>query len=99
MESDYEIFRKRGSESLWRRLDQEYPKMPPADKNEVHRIISSQYSDPAGKSALEILEKTVYWQCRDSYRSLEENGSLKKVEIFEVFERVRDIMTSWRGDI
>ena len=75
--------------------------MPPADKTAVHRIISSRYLFAAGKSSLEILERTVYNYCRDSYtpfRSLRKKESLNDKEISEVYERFRDTIASWRGD-
>ena len=74
--------------------------MPPADKSAVHRVISSRYSVSAGKSSLEILERTVYNYCRDSYTpfiALRKKDSPDEKEISEVHERIRDTIASWRG--
>ena len=100
VEFDCGIFRKKGDESLWRRLDEEFPKMPHADKIKVHRILSSRYPVSAERISLEIFERTVYNYCRDSYtpfESLRKKASLNEVEIREVHERFRDTIASWRG--
>ena len=99
--SDYENFRTRSSKSLWRRLYKEYPKMPLADKTEVHRIITSQYLEPTAKSTLKKLELRVHCYARDSYTPykslLEKKGSVNKKEWSKIYERLKDIMVSWRG--
>ena len=102
MKSDYELFRKGGSEPLWRKLHKEYPKMPHADKCKVHRIISSTHSDPAGKTARESLRGAIYSYYRDSYtpfKFLSRKRSLNKEAISELHEKIEKTIESWRGGI
>ena len=100
VKSDYEVLRKRGSESLWRRLHKDYPNMPPDDKGEVHRLISSSHSNPAGKSALKGLDYTIGSYLQNSYlplRYLNGNEPMDKEAMSNVRERVEKTLTSWRG--
>ena len=99
VESDYKIFIERSSDSLWRKLHKEYPKMPLADKREVHRIILSRDTDAARNPTMQRLELTVYRYVRDVYTPYESNRSLNEEEISEVHEKLRDIIASWRGDM
>ena len=73
--------------------------MPLADKTEVHRIISTRFSDPTEKT--KKLELRVHCYARDSYTPfksvLEEKGSLNKEEVSQVHKRLKDILASWRG--
>ena len=98
---DYALSRRRFSDSLFRKLYKEYPKMPPADRSKVNRIISTQFSDPTQKSALKNPELRVHCYARDSYTPykslLEEKGSLNKEELDQVYERLKDTLASWRG--
>lgn len=73
--------------------------MLPADKSEVHRIISSEYTDAARNPPLETLELTVYRYFRDTYTSYKYKKSLNDKEISEVHNQLADTIASWRGDI
>ena len=74
--------------------------MPLDDKTEVHRIISSNHSDPAGKTARESLEYTIYIHYRDSYtryKFLNRYRPLNDEAIAELREKIKKIIDSWRG--
>ena len=75
--------------------------MPPADKNEVHRLISSRYSNPAGKAALDGLPLTIHGYIRDRYtnfRSLDIHETQDSKALDEAHQRVDKILASWRGE-
>lgn len=76
--------------------------MPHADKVEVHRIIASTHSDPAGKTARGILRDTIYFHYRDSstpFKVLSRYKPLNKEAISELHEKIEKTIDSWRGGI
>ena len=87
---------------MWRKLHKEYPEMPDADKIEVHRIVSSTHSDPAGKAALRSLGGTIYSYYRDTYtpfRLLSQHEALNKKAISELHEKIKKTIETWRGGV
>lgn len=75
--------------------------MPPADNNEVRRLVSSRYSNAAGKSALHGLRITIYAYIRDRYtpfKSLNIYKTQNSKAISKVHQRVEKTLASWRGE-
>ncbi|OCL14016.1 hypothetical protein AOQ84DRAFT_371659 [Glonium stellatum] len=101
-ESDYKAKRVRIEETLWRALDKEYPKIPLADKNELHRLISSKCPGLVGKSALHPSGIITYAYVRDRYtpfKSLTFYGERKDDEAIDrAHRRAQQILASWRGE-
>jgi hypothetical protein len=102
VKSEFEAKRARIGKKLWRALDKTYPQIPPADKNELHRLISSQRPSLTGKSALDHSEITIYAYVRDrytSFKSLAAHGESPYSEaIARARQRVQEILASWRGE-
>jgi hypothetical protein len=102
VESNFKTKRARIDKNLWRALDKKYPQMPPADKNELHRLISSQCSSLTGKSALNHSEIIIYAYVRDRYtpfKSLAPYGENRDTEaIARAHQRVQETLASWRGE-
>jgi hypothetical protein len=101
VKSDFEAIRARIGEDLWHKLNQNYPKMPPTDRTELHRLISSRYPNLTGKSALHPSEITIYAYVRDRYTPFKSLNIYEKQNaeaISEVHRRVEKILASWRGE-
>ncbi|ETN45252.1 uncharacterized protein HMPREF1541_10129 [Cyphellophora europaea CBS 101466] len=102
VESDFKAKRAKIDESLWRTLDKSYPQIPSADKNELHRLISSRYPSLTGKSALDHSGIIIYAYVRDRYtpfKSLGLYGESRDSEaITEAHQRAQEIIASWRGE-
>ncbi|MCJ1382634.1 hypothetical protein MMC17_005747 [Xylographa soralifera] len=99
--SDFETFETRGSEKLWRRLHKNYPKMPLVDKNEIHHAVSSRYSNPGGKSALNELYVTIDSYIRDrytAYKLLNIHKAQDTDAFSEVRQKIRKTIALWRGE-
>ena len=101
-ESDFKAKRAKIEENLWRDLDKSYPLIPFADKNKLHRLISSQYPNLTGKSALDHSGITIYAYVRDRYtpfKSLAPYDENRDTEaIARAHQRVQEIIASWRGE-
>jgi hypothetical protein len=101
-ESDYKAKRARVEETLWRALDKEYPKIPLADKNELHCLISSKSPSLVGKSALYPRGTITYTYICDWYtpfKSLTFYGERKDDEAIDrAHRRAQEILASWRGE-
>lgn len=102
VESDFQAKRARVDENLWRALDKKYPQIPPADKNELHQLISSRYPSLTGKSVLNDDGITIYAYVRDRYtpfKSLVPYGENRDAEaIARAHQRVQEILAFWRGE-
>ena len=100
--SDFKAKRARIHEDLWLVLDKKYPQIPPTDRNELHRLISSQRPRLTGKSALDHSKITIYAYVRDrytSFKSLAPYGENQDAEeITRAHQRVQEILVSWRGE-
>lgn len=101
-ESDFEAKRARIGRRLWRVLDEKYPQMPLADKNEVHRLILSECPSVIGKSVLVKVGIRVYayvWDQYTPFKSLTLYDKNRDTEpIKKAHLRVEDILASWRGE-
>lgn len=99
VESDFETIKTRTSESLWQILDREYPKMPTADKKEVHRRVSSRDSKLVGKSTRDGLALTIHYRIRDLYTPpLNLNDPKKEEANSKRRQRIEKILVYWRGE-
>jgi len=97
--SNFKARRARIDEDLWRKLNQEYPKMPPTDRTEIHHLISSTYANLVGRSALSSCELTVHAYVRDQYTPfLKIYGKQNAEAISKVHMRVEKILAYWRGE-
>lgn len=75
--------------------------MPPADKNEVHRLISSECSNHVGKPALDSFWVTIHSYIRDRYspfKSPNTYNTQNSKAISQVHQRVEKTLASWRGE-
>ena len=83
-------------------LAKKYPRIPPVDKSELHRLISSLSPSATTKSILNHIEIRIYSYVRDQYMTFEsltrrdENHDAEAID--QVHERVREILASWRGE-
>ncbi len=99
--SEFEAKRAKRDEKLWRDLNRDYPQMPPADKKELHRLISLLYPGVTGKSPLDRSTLIIYDYVRDRYtpfKSLDYRGGLYSEAIARAHERAREILAAWRGE-
>ncbi|KAF2257416.1 hypothetical protein BU26DRAFT_43522 [Trematosphaeria pertusa] len=97
-ESKFKVKRARLDRELSRDLNKQYPKAPPADKDELHRLISSDCPGVTGKSALDRKEIIIYAYVRDRYTLFKSLNHEDTEAIARAHQKVREILTSWRGE-
>lgn len=102
VKSEFEVKRAKINEELCRHLDKEYPQIPSAHKNEIHRLASSHEPNLTGKSALRDSENVIRAYIRDRYTRLMsllfDDKSPNTEAIARTDQKIQDIMASWRGE-
>jgi hypothetical protein len=100
--ADFKVKRLRSEETLRQALDEKYPQIPPADKNELHQLISSRDSRLIGKSVSNPNGRNyfiIYGYVRDKYTPFECLDLYKDTEaIDQAHKRVKEILASWRNE-
>jgi hypothetical protein len=83
---------------LWLVLNKKYPQIPPTDRNELYRLISSQRPRLTRKSALDYSKITIYTYVQDRYtpfKSLALYSENQDAEaIARAHQRVQEILAS-----
>lgn len=100
--SEREAERARTGERLWRYLDKNYPKMPPADRNELHCLVLSQTNNVSATSVLRDIENTIYGYVLNQYTRFNFIPISGKRRHTKAIDRARrkaqEILASWRDE-
>jgi hypothetical protein len=93
--SNHQERRTKLEKRLWLSLDQKFPKIPSADKSEIHSLVVAGCEGLVETSAPEI-SKIAYRYVRDQYTMVEYRGSRTPHEDeIETHQKAEEILASW----
>ncbi|KAF1847188.1 uncharacterized protein K460DRAFT_247971, partial [Cucurbitaria berberidis CBS 394.84] len=101
-EAEFRLKRARVQEKLCQNLEKTYPRVPPADRNKLHRLIASQAPDMIGNAGLARIKIIVRDYVHDNYTRFKDlaafYGDSRDTEVSaRAHCKVEKILACWSG--